>query len=830
MAISRNNPRVPLSALRGKEIAQGDKKVVETASHSIQLASEGLDRSLPDFKLTRRVIQDPGAKTKIVDLPQSEIDAVDSGAAFESLLKKLIKDNADFISPKKTDFLATLPEADRSNFAFISIGGTRREQFFDEASQLLRKTGLTGDEAKLARRALNFAHRDAYQSSAVDFDMANTGSYWSYGDDKPFVHVFEKMLESLPEKDPKRDAIQAQLDYVFSKKYAPDGGVRENDAEKSLELMAIDKQTRHVVSMTKDSEDDVQTVRYETLQVSVDGEHKDKFVYRDGDKFFFENSGEAVPEAATKDLNATPAGEVTFRRALENEEPRDDFRFDWNGNRMLDVKKHDTGWWGHCDIKATIETILADMKHSTGVSEFNSASGSTTEYSREMQLEALAALLNFGDAYSGFQGGSARFGFTDFAGARYDDRPSKMSLKTNRGTVPLAVKLTSISSKTDFDANADLKKIFAHKLVADDRKSFSDNPDLLRTEQGDTNFIDGSGRKLVGELDGYTFDDKGRPVEAKDHFVINPNVDTGEKVLIGSELTSVSGRKLKRTYFDPATKEISSVNVSFEKDDEGKFVAKEGRSRALGTLSAVELGREMKGGDDVKGKLEILNRAIREGGKISSDSDTGMQVWNGEVHQIYLKTEWRSDDGQWERVSVHVDATFGTDKTGEFLHKLDAEGKIIESVEIKPAVDFFWRDRPRVAPLVSERGRWYVNRAMVERGVVNVQSNEGLMTSLGMLQDMNDLIYLGLKSKKGDEFFTIVHEGKRLVYTDKAEWEADVKKLKGEAVEEPGEPDAGTLDLKKINTPNLDIPDNDPAGINDTITINADAEIESIKI
>ena len=45
-----------------------------------------------------------------------------------------------------------------------------------------------------------------------------------------------------------------------------------------------------------------------------------------------------------------------------------------------------------------------------------------------------------------------------------------------------------------------------------------------------------------------------------------------------------------------------------------------------------------------------------------------------------------------------VDATFGKNKVGEYLHKLGDEGQIDATMEVKPAVDFFWRETPRVTP------------------------------------------------------------------------------------------------------------------------------------
>jgi subtilisin-like proprotein convertase family protein len=828
--VTNTPPRIPASALRGEELKQDEAKVVSTKSHDIELNTNVDGSWLPDFKVERRHIADPGARSTAVDVDSARLGEVRTGADFGALLKELQEANKEWLSPDKQAFLETLPEGDRSNFAFINIIGRRTEQFFDEATRLIGRSGLSGNEAAEARKALNFAHRDAFRGRSVDFDKADTGTYWSYGHYPPCTHVFDKMRAAMPDDDPKRKFVQAQLDYVFSKKFVPDGGVRENDCESSLELMAIDRENRHVVSMVKDSES-TNNVRYETIKVAADAaEHAGEHVYRDGDKYFFEGTGAEVSADLVAGLVREPAGEVVFRRPLEDEQPRGDFRFDWNGNRMLNTERIDTGWWGHCDIKATIETLLADMDGSAGVKEYRADTGVTTDFTRDMQLEALAALLNFDDRYYATRGGGqASFGNTDFAGGRWDDRPSKMTLKTDRGDLPFNVRISKLYKKDDPDGGVeDLDRIFATKLVDDADESFTDNPDILRVEERDTNYIDGSGRKLDGRTDGYTFDSSGRPVESKTSFTIDPNADSGDRVLIGTELKNINDRELTRFYYDPATKGIISVDTQFVEEN-GTFEAKEGRERSLGNLRGMELGREMLANDDIQGKIDMLEEAVRVGGKIATDSDKREQVWNGEVHAVRMETEWRSDDGKWERVGVHVDATFGNGKVGSILHKLDENGQIEESLELKAAVDFYWRDRPRVAPLVSERGNWFVNKSMYDRGVIAL--GDDTMTSIGVIQDMNDLIYLGLKAKDDQQVFSIVHEGKRFLYEDEASWQADIDRLQGG--QSPGgggtdpQPAGG---LKGTSEPNLGIPDNDPAGISDVISLSGDGKIKGIKI
>jgi subtilisin-like proprotein convertase family protein len=836
--ITGHTPRIPVSQLKGQEI-KPEEKVVQTRSHEITLATQTDGTWLPDLKMKRREIADPEPRALPFDLNSVDLAHVKTGEDFKAALDKLMEENKEWLKPDKQALWEKLPEADRSQFAYINITGQRTEAFFDHAMKLVARADVTGNEAKEARQAINLAHRDAYRGRTVDFDKADTGTYWSYGHDAPFVHVFEKMLETMAEDDPKRKYVQNQIDFIFTHKYVDTGKVDEYDCEKSLGLVAIDKKSRAMVSMTKDSED-TNFVKYETLTVpeGVGGDHAGKHAYRDGDAYYFQGTTEKVPDDVVGKLQHKEVETIVFARA-SGAKVRSGFKYDWNGNRMLNVDRINTGWWGHCDIKALMETILADMAGSGGVTEYNAASDKQTEFSRAMQLEALSAMLNFDDAYYNTKRGGkpVMLGETDFAGARFDDRPSKLVLKTGYRKLDLDLRLSSLSDKEDPSKTVPLDDAFALRVADEKRESFTENKAILRTDNGDVNYIDASDRVIKGQTDGYTFDERGRPVELKANFTIGEAIPDGtdpstvERILISSELADIRGRKVQRIYLDPVTKELSEVSATFKKNDEGKYVAEEGSPKKIGKLSDIEIGREMTKGDDVADKVGMLEEALRTGGKIATDSSKREEVWNGEVHGITLKTEWRSDDGLWERVAVEIDATFGTDKVGTILNKLDAEGNVIDSMEIEAAVDFYWKDRPRVAPLVSERGNWYVNKSMYDRGVVAL--GDEMMASLGAVTDMNDLIYLGLKARDNEKLFTIVHEGKRLVYTDKAAWEADIKKLKGENVsgEQGGDdtpPATGPIAL--THAPNVSIPDNDPAGIEDTLSVDRDGKIKSISI
>jgi hypothetical protein len=770
----RRIPNLALTELQGKELPKGGELVAETKSSTITLSSEirpGV--YVPDLKIANREVVDPEIKESIIS--NEDVSGIATGEDFKAKLNELFEANKGFLIPNKTE-LADKLNGDDSYYAYNNISGSRIEKFFEEAHGLIEKSGLSGDDAKAARKAVNIAHADAYRGRSINFDRAETDSYWSYKNDAPFVHVYEKMLDSLPEDHPARDGIQNQLDFTFSKKYAPKGKVDENDIENTLELTAVDKESRAVVSMVKDSMDSV-TPTYETIKVpaGADSDLAGKSVYWDhnSDKYFVEGGSQEVPAELVETLERTPADTVVFRRAKDGEKARDGFRFDWNGNRMMDQDKIDVGWWGHCDIKAIMEAVHADMDGSKGVTEYRSDTGTTTKYSRDDLLEIMASQLNMGGQYQEYGTGKQVYlGDNRFGGARYDKRPDKLFMQVNGRYQDFNIHIKNLSKVGNADENVDVSDSFSKFKADDARESFEANEDLMQTIQGDTNIISGNDRKIEAQVEYYTVNESGAWVEKKDDVTIAP--DAEGKVLVGTDILNIANREMRRYYFDPKTNELSSANVTFERNAEGQYEAKEGDSQVVGRSHNLLLGREMKAGDEVESKVELVDLAKKTGTQLSADSDTDQEVWNGATYRIHEEVEWRSEDGRFERIALRTDSVYGSGKSGTKINELDDEGKVIRTHEMSSPVDFFWRNTPRVAPIVLEDGKWHVNSAMTERGLLDLNN---LDTSLESFRNLNDLMFLGLNTKDKSKVYTIVHDGKRLVYDTEEAWKADVERL-----------------------------------------------------
>lgn len=777
-------PRIPSSSglntvrlqdLQGTKIASGEEKVAETTSSRIEFSSrlQG-DFFLPEIKIEARTIDDPQKKENIIALDSNDVASISTGEDFIKLLDQLKEEHKGFMLPDRTE-LADALGGDDSHFAFNNISGKRIEQFYGEAMELLEKTDLHGPEMKAARRAINLSHADAYRGRDIKFDKSDTVSYWSYSKDAPYVHVYEKMLDALPEGDPQREAVQNHIDFIFSRKYAYTGKVDENNAEKTMGLVAIDKNSRNVVSIDPNTINSPQ-VRYQTIKVSDNGgEHDGKQVVWDNkaDKYFFQGTTTEVPAELHSSFRRTPANNVTFRRAGEDESLRDGFKFDWNRNRMVDAEKIDASWWGHCDTRAVMETIHTDMKGSAGVMEYRSDSGAQTDYKRSDLLEIMASQLNMGGGYTVHgTNETVSLGETKFGGARYDERPDTAYMNVNGQWQNFNIHIDKMSEPGEPDKAADVDNIFDEFKMGEDGRSFEKNEDLMQVISGDTNIVDGNDRTIEGSAEYYTVSESGQWVETKEPIKIDPNSD--EPIIIGTQIQSIGSRSLTRTYYNPKTGELSQANVSFKKDADGKFVAEEGNKRNVGYSRSLLLAREMPDGDDVAGKAALTDGAIRTGNSIAADSSKNSEVWNGAVTNLKERVVWRSDDGKFEKIEIRSDARYGSGKVGTKINELNDEGEIVNTFEVDAPVDFFWRDVPRVAPIVHENGRWHINNGMTERGMLDLNK---LDASLETFHNLNDLLYLGLSTKDNKKVYTIVHEGQRLVYDTKEAWEADVKKL-----------------------------------------------------
>ena len=121
--------------------------------------------------------------------------------------------------------------------------------------------------------------------------------------------------------------------------------------------------------------------------------------------------------------------------------------------------------------------------------------------------------MNFGDGYAvDGQRRAVSLSTTRFAGGRFDDRPTTMNLNIGDREMEIRVRLKDLKKGEE---DLDIKKTFATKMLDDKNESFTDNPDILRVEGRDTNFINGKEMTITGTTDGYSLMTKVAPLNQK---------------------------------------------------------------------------------------------------------------------------------------------------------------------------------------------------------------------------------------------------------------------------------------------------------------------------
>lgn len=754
--------------LKGTLLPQDQKKIVTTASHVVTLSEKVDQKYVPCLKIQPQIHIDPKPKPKIHLKPSH----IRTASEFERALQQEIKAQESYLKPTKEALWNKLPEHQRSLYAYNHIVGKRIEAFCKETLLILSKAELPPEEARKARKALNLIHKDLYRHP-IAFDRADTQSYWPFSEDGVFVHIFEKLLHAMPEDDPKRCFIQAQIDYLFTHCYTPKGKVDEQNIEESLELIAIDSKSRHIASI--DPQTDLSlSPSYVVFQ------YRGMPVYRDKNQYFFEDSHKALSKEEVFQLQNKPAEKIVFRRPKNNEAYRTGFRFDWDSNRLINSEVISSDWYGHCDVKALMESILADMQGCKKIIEYRCDTQTIIQFDRADILEALAAFLSFGDQYVPIESkppyleGMTTRGNYRSGGARYDEQPTKLIFETDQGNQPVEVELQALGEPNAPDAWANLEQVFCPKIVDSNLQSFRPNPNLIKVENLDTFFIDATLLPMKIHVKGMAFNAQGNVCPITPDSIIN-HTSSGP-ILVSCRVQDPDQRITTKTFINPNENKL--FECDFQMIPQGDLYTEKAiphSIRPLGTIKRILVGQEMKQNDDVLGKIKMIENAIQTGDKIAADNDPGPQVWNGEIHDIHVETEYRSPDGKWERIRITTNATFGENKVTRLINQLDEEGNIVDSCEIEAGVDFFWKSRPEIAPFIRQGSQMLMNREMALRGIIDTGQN--MQISLAAIQDLLDLVYIGLSSKDGKTVYSIFKNQNRLLYDQEAKWKKDITRI-----------------------------------------------------
>lgn len=641
----------------------------------------------------------------------------------------------------------------------------------------------------------------------IAFDDENMGTYFSYLRDQPFVHVLETLRASLPDPDSEafallpleeqrsverqREQLTNHLDYLMRYKYAYDGVV-ETDIERSVGGFLIDRETRQLVSEDPATRDSLQP-RHQLLRIDPASQHPQAgaYIVRTPGGFALRD-GTAV-EIRASELLSTPIApeQLTFERAPRDIGLRADIRFDWNRDGWADAQPIDwISWAGHCDIQAVLETIGLALLDQAPVEEYRSDTGEVTELSRDLLLELLASVCEFGSAYTGLDGvGRIIRGIHQFGGARNDSLPDRLQFRgPGQGQYfrwPLGRRQEQfrVVRVREGGSELDLTTAFARCIPDYGAVDFAANPRYLGTVEGDYNLINATGTEL-------SFSARVSNVDASGGFVhqtIKIDLDlrpgaTG-KTYLGTQIHNPAAREIYRVYLDHDQPAIIAELWRGERSGGGFTEIHDNQYDIVIPLASplqTTLSREMRRDDPAMFRA-LVELALHRGQNIAADTDARAPVWNGVVTRMKVERVEVNQAARVERWRMDFNARFGH-AVLDYMVRRAEDGTPLAYCPTgtdanQPTPDFLYQDLPDIASKGVEAGTWVVNEAMRERGVVhlrrapNVQG--GWYVEDDHIKNGFELLYAALAGYR----FTVVHQNKRYVFGDRAAWEAARQRL-----------------------------------------------------
>lgn len=725
-------------------------------------------------------VTDAGKLAKTIDATPEQLNALKGKPAdFAAHLKAQVE-------AKKTYFYPTFGalEGAPTRYKFNSIVGARVDQFIAEATKLATELYPAGANRDAALRAVNAQGTDLL-ARKVEFDRYETNGYASFGHDAAFIHVYERKLEQLEKMDlglltpdqktsveRQKKQIQGELDDIFRHKYVYNSSsMYEVNAEISMGLVAIDKNGRGRVSEKASSTNTI-VPQFETLKVQHEGQNKAVFYDASEKKYFFDRTSQEVPAALVASITRTPvdADDVTFRRAVSGEQLRKNFRFDWDGDGYVQQSVIDwVSWGGHCNDKAAIEAAGLVLPEShKGVHEFDSAAGTTVHYNRDLLNEKLLSFSEMGSAMGNKSGGQAvkDIGATEYASARDDDRPDKLVLSNGR-EIPYSGRPNKfdITSVTVGGKTYSGNDAFSEYVVAADKKSATKNPLFAGTTDGDYNNIklDGGVVNVKAQIQMFS-EHSGYPELVSKDLVLDFKNPPAEPVLVDTLMKDPAKREMYEIKLDLKNKQWVYDLVRMEEQPDGKFkkVSVPGGGKESFDPAKTSAKRESSL-DNPATYLPFVDSAMKTGRNATAETADGSGVWNGRIMTLEKKVEMR--EGDWERVTVGVNARYGSN-TGSYLAHLDSKGKPDFYVPIEMPADFWWRQQVTFAP--EKDG--LVNTTARDRGAISI---EGGAVKSDAIDNMLEVLHVAFSEKN----YTVVHNGKRYFFDDEASWKKAVDEL-----------------------------------------------------
>jgi len=672
---------------------------------------------------------------------------------------------------------------------------------------ITRRRRWPAAERDAARYALAELGELAFAGS-VQFDDEDIGTYHSYLEDKPFVHVLEQLRASLPEPgtpafallpaeqqravDRQRAQLTRHLDFLMRHKYAYHG-ITETDIERTLGGYLIDSLTRARVSEDPATLDTVQP-RHQIVQVdpASAGPYAGAWLVRTKAGFALADGSPVEVAPAELRITVVPAARLTFARAPNDPGLREAVRFDWSGEGYVEAEPIEwVEWGGYCDIQAVLEAVGVTMLEKRPIREYRSDTGVVTELSTDILSELLFAATELGSRYSRLDGGGLiTRGISQFGGARNNSLPDRLQFQTTTGDRHFRWPLSR--QQQDFRVNRiqhagrtlDLEAAFAICLADRDAVDFVANPRYLTTVDGNYNVIDATGMVMSVAARVSTFNAGGQIVHRSHRLALDLRPEATGTTFLGTHIHDLPARELYRVYLDRAQPAVVAQLWRWERHD-GSFSEVHDSARdlviPLRAPIAATVSREMRR-DDPAMFRSLIELALHRGQNICADTDQHAPVWNGVVTAMEVERLAVNAEARVERWRAHFDARFGEAEL-DYLVRRSPAGEperycsTATDRDHPQPPDFLWQDLPDVASKGFEQGAWVVNQAMRERGLIDLvaapDQPSGFYIHDDHIKNSFELLYAAFAGYQ----YTIVHQNKRYVFTDARAWERACARL-----------------------------------------------------
>lgn len=795
------------AGVRIKDVRAGQLVVGGRAKVSMFEAVGSGGRAHPRLRIAFDAAVDPAPPSLSFEHPS----APSSAAEFETWIRTSMRDAEATLAASDLDDLAA--PAGSEKFWRNSIRAQRRASFFASVFDTLagwRLEGTLHEECSSVARVLE----DEAFAGMLAFDDADTGTYHSYGKDKPFVHYLEALLGALPDEGseamallrPERQTavrrqrrqLRAHLDHLMRHKYAYEV-VNERDIERTVGGLLIDRVSRHIVSEV--SESDVLSPSFGVLRVDPgsSSEHAGEWVYRDAEGKLHLQDGRTI-EVESSEIRTAPidAAALTFLRAPSDERLRANMRLDWDGNGFVRNGPIEwVSWAGHCDVKAVLEQVGITLTEqpAPSVREFRSDTAEVLHLDRDLLLEMVTSVVELGSSYRRLDGtGREVRGEHRFGGARNDSLPDRIQFageRTGSGfRWPLSGRKESFvvrSIRWPDGVEADMGTVFYRLLPDMETLAFGPNPRYSRTVEGDYNIIDVSGARLEVDLQIDAVDpETGYLTQRQQSSTLDLSSSADERFFLGTHVDDPARRRVFDVYWEPATSTIVGSLFEYVRGDSGfEKRAVEGESVRLPMQNppTVTLSREMRRDDPAQYEA-LLAIARRQAKNICADTDKHSAVWNGVVTKIDTQKVASNPSTRTEHWTVDIEARFGKARLAYLVRRApdgepEAYCPAVADDDPAPWPDFLWHDIPDVGSKGFVGGEWVVNESMLGRGIVTVEPDASVQAGQYVhdehIKNTFELIYCAFAGYR----YTVVHEDKRYGFFEEAAWARACEHLRG---------------------------------------------------